>query len=775
MDCTTATLPDQKGRVEDLTPGDIDDLCEDFREWRSMQDQITLGPHGIEILDDCEAYFSNYEMRSGRFLRTYHQFQYVADENDLRANPWKAVCPEYFDFGCTYGSSYYGHPLVEVWCSHLGELVPRHLWGEVVRLCASHLVDLGYMVTYCDWPGELGTPEIGITMDEYKRREDLVNDWWHFTRWSNIDLHDDDELGWAFTAGITGRRGRCFSFSDFVSEAERTSHARSVEEAGLEVIWVDWPDDGSKPVVGKSWGDFCSEEMDADQQRRRRSRPSERCEFPKDSGAAITNVDPEWAPIDEKEKPEPATMTEIVDGLKKRFAGWPRMACGSLFVVDQSEIKFLDGKDAFFGWLACFGVVQWRQGTTAQADGFVTQSQLYRVWQLKARKYKAVEPLPHEPLLADHYYACEIPAAGDGAALNKLIAFFSPATPQDAGLMRAMFATVFWGGPGGARPAFLVTSDEGRGKGKSKLPEKAIRIAGGSIDVSANEEIEQVKKRLLSSEGLTKRILLLDNVKSLRFSWGELEALVTAPTISGYKNYVGEGSRPNTSTVFITLNGASLSTDMAQRCVIIKVREPDRSGTWEDDVNAFIEANRQAIIADLIGFLRGPRHPLEKFSRWAAWEDQVLRRLPRPVELQALILRRQGEANVENEEAGMIEDHFAGQLAGLGYDPQREEIFIPNKVATGWFCEATGEREKSTSVSRIVKQKANEGAMKRLRLHRLGAAGRGLLWSGELVEPGTKTMLDINQRLRQRELARVKEVKKAELEAEQEHNAESAF
>ncbi len=93
-------------------------------------------------------------------------------------------------------------------------------------------------------------------------------------------------------------------------------------------------------------------------------------------------------------------------------------------------------------------------------------------------------------------------------------------------------------------------------------------------------------------------------MKSHRFSWAELEALITASIISGKRMYVGEGRRPNMLTWFITLNGASLSTDMAQRCVIIKVGEPARTGTWEEDATRFVEENRLRIVADCIAFLQ---------------------------------------------------------------------------------------------------------------------------------------------------------------------------
>ena len=79
-----------------------------------------------------------------------------------------------------------------------------------------------------------------------------------------------------------------------------------------------------------------------------------------------------------------------------------------------------------------------------------------------------------------------------------------------------------------------------------------------------------IVKRLLSPQGRGKRVVLLDNVKSHRFSWAELEAFITSPVISGHEMYRGEGQRPNTTTVAITVNGASLSKDLAQRAIVVR-------------------------------------------------------------------------------------------------------------------------------------------------------------------------------------------------------------
>src|SRR5262245_50991361 len=158
--------------------------------------------------------------------------------------------------------------------------------------------------------------------------------------------------------------------------------------------------------------------------------------------------------------------------------------------------------------------------------------------------------------------------------------------------------------------------------------------------------------------------------------------------------YVGEATRPNTITWFLTLNGASLSTDMAQRSVIIKVRRPTRAGNWEEQTLQFILDNRQHIIADLIDCLRSAPASPSKFTRWATWEKGVLARLPEPNEVQAVIIDRQLTVDVEQDEAEHLEEFFAGQLRSLDYDPASDRVFIQSQTAARWLNWAMNDNHK---------------------------------------------------------------------------------
>ncbi|MDX1945219.1 MAG: hypothetical protein SFU86_07420 [Pirellulaceae bacterium] len=435
-------------------------------------------------------------------------------------------------------------------------------------------------------------------------------------------------------------------------------------------------------------------------------------------------------------------MSEVLSRIRERTKNWPRRVDQSLF-IDDHGVSWLEKSAALFGWLQSrVGKIDWHK-----VIGCVGREEVFAELRRTSQRYQAVEEMPHEPPIAGHYYACQAIESGDGDKLAELINRFQPAAPIDRDLIQAALMTVVWGGHGGARPCFVITSDDGRGAGKSKLAEMIGHVAGGIVSFSNNEPISEIKARLLSPEALTKRVALLDNLKTLKFSWSELEALITAPIISGKRMYVGEGQRPNTITWFCTLNGASLSTDMAQRAVIIKVKRPTRAGNWEEETLRFILDHRQAIIADLVGCLRTDAATLAQFSRWATWEKSVLARLPEPADAQAIIAERQGAVDVEADEAELIQDYFRQQLEALNYATDREEVLIPSATVARWLNWATNDNHKVIAAGRIIGQLCTEGRLPRLRQNRTNAWGKGLIWSGEHTDVEATVCLDLQERI----------------------------
>ena len=297
----------------------------------------------------------------------------------------------------------------------------------------------------------------------------------------------------------------------------------------------------------------------------------------------------------------------------------------------------------------------------------------------------------------------------------------------------------------------MFTAKGGRGRGKSKAAQYIANVSGGFIDVSPNEDIGAIKTRLLTAEAMAYRVALLDNVKTARFSWGELEGLITSNVVSGRKLYVGNGTRPNDLTWFITVNGASLSTDMAQRTAEIKLADPTFDASWDERVAQFIDANRRALIADLVGILQRPTKTLPRHTRWGSWESGVLARLDNPTALLDLIQSRRGEVDAEEEEGEIVETFFASKLRWLDYDPQTDDVFLPSEITVRWYNQATGEACKATGATRALRQLHNEGRVHHLVYDRVGKHGdRGFRWVGDHADAAAATKFDLRHRLQQK-------------------------
>jgi len=440
----------------------------------------------------------------------------------------------------------------------------------------------------------------------------------------------------------------------------------------------------------------------------------------------------------------PLTMTEFLDRHRTLTGDWPRRVGASLFVHDQAHgVGWLEKPASLFGWLArTVGKIKWHAG-----PAMLKQGEVFAELQRTAQRCESVESLPHEPPIEGHYYACQDIEPGDGSALRWLLSRFNPATAIDGDLILSAFLTPLWGGPPGCRPCYVITSDDGRGAGKSTLAELVGAVFDGVLQFSHLEDIATIKTRLLSPEALTRRVALIDNIKSNKFSWGELESLITASTIGGRRLYVGEATRPNSLTWFLTLNGAALSCDMAQRSIIIKVSKPARSATWYEETSGYIQEHQRAILGDLVGVLRGPVTPLREFTRWATWERDILQRLPEPGDAQKTIVERQAAVDVDEEESSLVEDYFADQLRRLGYDVDAERVFIPSQVSARWYGWAVNQPTAVIAASRQLNQMATEGRLRRISISTGRSWGRGFIWTGENW-PGTHTSVDLQERIR---------------------------
>jgi hypothetical protein len=433
------------------------------------------------------------------------------------------------------------------------------------------------------------------------------------------------------------------------------------------------------------------------------------------------------------------TPAGIRDCLTWEVGNWPKRVGGLLFAANGSEPRWLPKVDDLFAWVGgrLREPVKWASGPDK-----VTKAEFAAYLRQEAEGYEAVEPLPHYPPLPGHYYLHPKPAGGDGKALGAFLDRFRPATPKDRELMKAAALTPFWGGPHGKRPLFLVAAEDsdacaGRGPGKSTFVHKLARVAGGHFDARPEEDFGELMHRLLTPSALSRRLALLDNVKSLRFSWADLEGLITNDVINGHRMYSGDAGRPNTLTWFITLNHANLSKDMAQRAVTITVARPEYTATWEEETNRFIEENRHAIIGDALALLSGPKARLKTFTRWGPWEAGVLACVNDPAACQKLIAERQAACDGDQEESDLVREAFVALLEGGKHDPLKDVVFVPNPEVLKTVNEATGENRSKKKLPAYLKTLA----IPELRKGNDSKGHRGWRWVGAQSEPGQTTVM----------------------------------
>lgn len=388
-----------------------------------------------------------------------------------------------------------------------------------------------------------------------------------------------------------------------------------------------------------------------------------------------------------------------------------------------------------------FGRINARLSSPAiwkETSGCITKAELWSETRNRLPQYRAIESCPHFPELEDHYYACETVALGNGEHFEQFLNFFCPATSEDRDLIRAAAMTMFWGCVNAPRPMFVVTG-EGRGTGKSKLVQMLSRLCGGFVSVTAGGRFEDVKTRLLSDGALTKRVCLMDNVKGGTLSWAELEDMLTSPDISGRKNYVGECSRPNNLTWFLTANGASLSTDLAQRSYYIKLVKPKCfSSTWENQVYEFISKHERSIFADIAARFAEAPAPMPKHGRLASWEKAVLSRASSdPGVVFDVSEQRRSDVDYESDQKEFFLDFLDAEMLRKGWKPNNHKVFIPSKLMNAFWRHHHSNADSINTTTRTINGWDDAKNSRHLRVSKSRKIGRGFIWGRGTLLPNT--------------------------------------
>ncbi len=382
----------------------------------------------------------------------------------------------------------------------------------------------------------------------------------------------------------------------------------------------------------------------------------------------------------------------LIDGC----LGWPKSVGGTLFalshkhdpsrIAKQEDIIHLKSQDAFYAWCHTLVALSFTQKKTV-SDGTrsvnpVNRSEFFQTVQSTAKKYDGIELLPHEPMRDSSYYIPTNLPASDGSALSELLMNLNADSEPDRRLMLAALLTPGWGGPAGARPAFVFTSAHGRGTGKTTTAELFARIWGGCMTVQEGEQSEIVRSRLLDESSMATRIVLIDNLKG-RLSNANLEAMISARVIDGKRMYIGQASRPNYLTWYITANSPDLSRDLAERSILIRVGDQQHSIDFRAWAEKFIKEKRAHVLADLLDMLKkGAQSNIDSkhADRWRTWQTQVLACIPHANELAVYAKDSREEMDSDIAMAGDIERVVEDLIRSKGHMPGMDCLKIDPKA-----------------------------------------------------------------------------------------------
>jgi hypothetical protein len=388
----------------------------------------------------------------------------------------------------------------------------------------------------------------------------------------------------------------------------------------------------------------------------------------------------------------------VKDMIQESCGGWPRVVNSMLFAPGDKppmgelpslgSIRFITNEAALFAYMMRGCDIRWTtrecldKVTNAKRNP-MTKKEMYEFVLAEATpQYQAVEVLPHTPSVPGIFYVeCDLPEPV-GEALAELVRRFNPETECDRQLMMAALATPAWGGPPGARPAFVFTSRHGRGVGKTTTASLICEIWGGAPSVSEREDWEAVRARLLSDEALAQRCVLIDNLKS-RLSRGGLEGAITARSIDGKKMYKGQFTRPNLLTWFITANTPSLSRDLAERSIIINIGQAAHQSDFADWKEKFIKENRAQLISDIIGWLDADKKSSlsgPNLDRWSSWQRAILEQFENADELAVHYQSQRPEVDTDLEESEEVAGCIVELIRRRGLDPNKDCVRIRRSI-----------------------------------------------------------------------------------------------
>lgn len=405
-------------------------------------------------------------------------------------------------------------------------------------------------------------------------------------------------------------------------------------------------------------------------------------------------------------------------------------------------LRFLNDHNALFAYLHEQCELHWptaiKKGMKGKSRKNVTAVSRREMFEhlrdAATTNYTAIEVLPHVPQYSGTFYVpVSFPSGGTGA-LAEFMAHINAETEDDKALILAALLTPAWGGDPGKRPAFVFTSDHGRGTGKSQTAELICSIYGGRITIQDKDDWAQIRTRLLADESLSARCVLWDNIKH-RVSGQQIESLITTPAIDGHKMYVGQYSRPNRLTYFLTANGPAMSQDLADRSVVIKIGKQRHGSDWEQWSGSFLRERRRDLLADIYTALSQPDQCVVSEAnrdRWYDWQKNVLQKFENGDAIAATIRARRQGVDADSEDAEDIAAAIRRAIQSAGFDGSKAVRFTNDQMRRCLLDAGITERTMtSRAVTTWLKNLIGAKALAGLRPSRAGGLRCWVFAEGE--------------------------------------------